>query len=543
MHTANKFLGLLLCAVFALLSSAALAGEKQYILTVTSSPATPAPAFKFRFTNDGNSSFNALTLSLPQGWTITAAGGASATRGTATLNAARNVVSVQNINLPTGAGQFMEVTVTGVSAGTACGGQSGQWAAQPWTGSSVGSGQKFNPKPNSGYPVSTTLPNVCFTITATAGANGSISPSGAVSVAGGSSQSFTITPNAKYRIDTLTVDGNAVAPASPYVFSAVSADHTIAATFAQNALSLSAPSSAIVDTPFDVTVGLNGGPSPTGLAVAWTCGTTTGSGVPSQSDPLKFAVTLTKTGSCTVTASAGNYMSASATVANVYSGTLGCDSSTNAAGDLNPSDLKTYVKKTDQGKWGLVRGNNKDSETCVVVPYTFEVDVFASPQSSKFIVPDPAAAPFQKVAAKYVVVWGRFDVIGDASNIWASKRPNVSWGVANPVAGTSDFVPALPCVLDPDNPDLASTYPNGFVSVPTADLDKLLPVIPNVAPYNTNPHSQFQPGQKAKMCIAQQGWTAVGTDAANPLDTTSDPATVQVWTSVIDQGDGFMNLE
>jgi hypothetical protein len=35
----------------------------------------------------------------------------------------------------------------------------------------------------------------------------------------------------------------------------------------------------------------------------------------------------------------------------------------------------------------------------------------------------------------------------------------------------------------------------------------------------------------------------VGTDAANPLDTTSDPATVQVWTSVIDQGDGFMNLE
>lgn len=543
MNTPRKFLGFLLATAFALLSSAAFAGDKQYILTVTSSSAAPAPAYTFRFTNAGNSSFNALSLSLPNGWTISTAGGATATRGNATMNAVRNVVSVENINLPAGAGQFMEVTLTGVTGSATCGGQSGTWAAQPWTGSAVGSGQKFNPKPNSGYPVSTTLPNLCFTITATAGANGSISPSGAVNVVSGSNQSFTITPNANFRIDVLTVDGNAVAATSPYTFTAVDANHTIAASFAQNTLSLTAASTAFVNTAFDATVGLNGGPAPTGLALAWTCGTTTGNGVPSPSDPLKFSVTLTKTGSCTLTASASNYASASASVANVYSGTLGCDSSTNSAGDLNPSELKTYVKKTDQGKWGLLRGNNKDATGCVVVPYTFEVDVFATPQSSKFVVPDPTGAPFQKVSAKYVVVWGRFDVIGDASNIWAGKRPNVSWGIANPVAGSSDFVPALPCVLDPDNPDLASTYPNGFVSVPTADLDKLLPTIPNVAPYNASPNAQYQPGQKAKMCIAQQGWTAVGTDATNPLDTTTDPAMVQIWTSVIDQGDGFMNLE
>jgi hypothetical protein len=544
MRKVQTFFGLLLAATFALLSTAALAGEKQYVLTVASSSATPAAAYTFRFTNDGNSSFNALSLSLPGGWTISSGGGATATRGNVTLNAARNVVSVQNINLPTGSGQFMEVTVTGVTGTAACGAQAGTWAAQPWTGSSVGSGQKFNPKPNSGYPVSTTLPNLCFTITATAGPNGSISPSGAVNVVSGANQSFTITPNANYRIDAVTVDGNPAAPSSPYVFAAVNANHTINASFAANTLSFTPPSTAYVGQPFNVSVGYDG-PAPASISLAWNCTPAANGSLTNNApaNPTTFAVTLTKAGTCTLTASAPGYFSASATIANVYTGNLGCDASTNKGGDLNPGDLKTYVKKTDQGKWGLVRGNNKDSASCVVVPYTCEVDVFATPQLSKFVVPDPLAAPFQKVAAKYVVVWGRFDVIGDASNIWASKRPNVSWGIPNPAAGSTDFVPALPCVLDPDNPDLASTYPNGFVSVPTADLDKLLPVIPNVAPYNTNPNLQFQPGQKAKMCIAQQGWTAVGTDAANPLDTTTDPVTVQVWTSVIDQGDGFMNLE
>jgi hypothetical protein len=261
MNHARKFFALLLATAFALLSSAAFAGEKQYVLTVTSSPATPAPAYTFRFTNDGNSSFNALTLSLPSGWTLSTAGGVTATRGIATLNAARNVVSVENINLPTGSGQFMEVTLTGVTGTTTCGTLSGTWAAQPWTGSSVGSGQKFNPKPNSGYPVSTTLPNLCFTITATAGANGSISPAGAVNVVGGANQSFTITPNANYRVADVKVDAVSVGAVSTYAFNAVNANHTIAATFAANTLSFTAPSTAYVGVPFNVSVGY-GGPAP-----------------------------------------------------------------------------------------------------------------------------------------------------------------------------------------------------------------------------------------------------------------------------------------
>ena len=46
-----------------------------------------------------------------------------------------------------------------------------------------------------------------FTITASAGAGGTISPTGTVAVGRGGSQTFTITPNAGYRIATVLVDG------------------------------------------------------------------------------------------------------------------------------------------------------------------------------------------------------------------------------------------------------------------------------------------------------------------------------------------------
>jgi type IV pilus assembly protein PilY1 len=70
-----------------------------------------------------------------------------------------------------------------------------------------------------------------YTITATAGANGSISPSGAVSVTYGLNQIFSITPNIGYNIQTLTVDGSSVAVQSSYTFTNVTTNHTISAAF------------------------------------------------------------------------------------------------------------------------------------------------------------------------------------------------------------------------------------------------------------------------------------------------------------------------
>ncbi len=70
-----------------------------------------------------------------------------------------------------------------------------------------------------------------YTIAASASGNGSISPSGAVNVNSGSSQAFTITPAANYKISNVLVDGTSAGPVTSYTFSNVSGNHTIAASF------------------------------------------------------------------------------------------------------------------------------------------------------------------------------------------------------------------------------------------------------------------------------------------------------------------------
>ena len=70
-----------------------------------------------------------------------------------------------------------------------------------------------------------------YAITASAGANGSISPSGSVSVDAGASRSFTITPSSGYQVANVTVDGSSVGAVTSYTFSNVTATHTISASF------------------------------------------------------------------------------------------------------------------------------------------------------------------------------------------------------------------------------------------------------------------------------------------------------------------------
>ena len=70
-----------------------------------------------------------------------------------------------------------------------------------------------------------------YQIVATAGANGSISASGTVAVSCGTDASFTITPDAGYVVDVLTVDGSPVAPSTSYSFTNVTTSHSISVTF------------------------------------------------------------------------------------------------------------------------------------------------------------------------------------------------------------------------------------------------------------------------------------------------------------------------
>ena len=83
------------------------------------------------------------------------------------------------------------------------------------------------------YTINIPKPIVKHTITATTGANGSISPSGKVEVVEGADQAFSITANEGYEIESLKVDGAAVSTATSYIFTNVRAAHTIEATFKQ----------------------------------------------------------------------------------------------------------------------------------------------------------------------------------------------------------------------------------------------------------------------------------------------------------------------
>jgi hypothetical protein len=73
-----------------------------------------------------------------------------------------------------------------------------------------------------------------YTITASAGSNGSITPSGAVTVASGASQTFAIKPDSSYHVANVLVDGKSAGAVTSYKFTNVTAGHTIAASFAIN---------------------------------------------------------------------------------------------------------------------------------------------------------------------------------------------------------------------------------------------------------------------------------------------------------------------
>lgn len=93
-----------------------------------------------------------------------------------------------------------------------------------------------------------------YEITAIAGSNGSISPSGTVEVIEGKSQSYTITPDTDYIIDKVIIDGEELATRpTTYTFSNVREPHTIEVTFKE-----------IVKHSITATAGTGGSITPSG---------------------------------------------------------------------------------------------------------------------------------------------------------------------------------------------------------------------------------------------------------------------------------------
>ena len=70
-----------------------------------------------------------------------------------------------------------------------------------------------------------------YTIKATAGIHGSITPSGDVDVLHGGSQTFTIAANRGYAISNVKIDGVSIGAVKSYTFENVTENHTIEVTF------------------------------------------------------------------------------------------------------------------------------------------------------------------------------------------------------------------------------------------------------------------------------------------------------------------------
>jgi len=166
--------------------------------------------------------------------------------------------SVFTIDVPMTSAVIMQLTAA-PSIITASAGAGGAISPSGSVSVNNGSSQSFTVTANTGYnvnqvlvdgnPVTLTNGQYTFTnvttahtitasfslqtetITASEGTGGAISPSGAVSVNYGASQTFTVTPNAGYTA-ILTVDGNAVTLTNnTYILSNVTATHTVAASF------------------------------------------------------------------------------------------------------------------------------------------------------------------------------------------------------------------------------------------------------------------------------------------------------------------------
>jgi hypothetical protein len=94
-----------------------------------------------------------------------------------------------------------------------------------------------------------------YTITASTGSNGTVTPVGATPKNYGDTQVYVITATTPgYHIASVTVDGSVVATTSPYTFTALAANHTISATFAINTYTITA------------SAGSNGTVTPTGVS-------------------------------------------------------------------------------------------------------------------------------------------------------------------------------------------------------------------------------------------------------------------------------------
>lgn len=94
-----------------------------------------------------------------------------------------------------------------------------------------------------------TTAKTTYTVTASAGTGGSVSPSGAQKVESGSNISFAATPDKGYEVEEIKVDGKSMGSVAVYTFRNVTGAHTVEFTFRKTVAETTAPAQEETTVP------------------------------------------------------------------------------------------------------------------------------------------------------------------------------------------------------------------------------------------------------------------------------------------------------
>lgn len=195
--------------------------------------------FTFTGTMAHNHTINATFARLQYTVTVDAGAHGTITPGTSTYNYG----ATPTFTIAPAAGYgIVDVTVDGRSVG----------AVSSYTFTSL----------TGNHTIAATFAQYEYTIQASAGNGGTITPSGLINVTHGGTQNFTITPANGYHIAAIYVDGEAAAVANQYTFASIDANHTIHAMFEANTytVTVNQPNNGVI-TPGTMTVAYGATPT------------------------------------------------------------------------------------------------------------------------------------------------------------------------------------------------------------------------------------------------------------------------------------------